>query len=169
MRKKPIEQTLREHKLSPDRANPAERGEFQLTDIDLKFPVQSLTSQGFSGMGLSRCNPSFEELPAAWQRYLGCIAVIVDATVRDPQKRKVAKAASLEQAQDAPWGTPPHMPEELGTPEEFGRRWQDGEGEISLGAVTHRSQIVSVQSTGLREFLDAQPGDPEDALPIGKG
>jgi hypothetical protein len=89
------------------------------------------------------------------------MAVIFDA-VLPAKERGAANAAALEQAQDEHWHAPPDIPAELGTPEEFRRRWQGGELDIFAKTDgTRRNQIIRVKSTGLREHLEAQPDEEE--------
>jgi hypothetical protein len=64
-----------------------------------------------------------------------------------------------------PYAHLPHFPDELGTPDQFLERWKQGELDVIFRVNSRRSQEIIIASTGLREYLDNLPEDPDDSLP----
>lgn len=103
-------------------------------------------------------------LSPEWERYFGVICVITDALLPETQ-RQGARDAALQQCRlgSAQKEGPPLIPADLGTPEEFRRRWR--RGEIEMRAVPPRNRQEQVIE--IREYFVPDEPDDSDDQPIG--
>lgn len=162
-RKKSIDERLREGKLTPDRANPADRGWDQLSPRDENRSGLSVTRTDYESYLEAEPTPQWER-----ERAICLVVVHLIAQIKEWDSR--TRDAALEPFQNAKPGcellefTPGSNRHSLGTPKEFLARWGRNEAQVFWKTSEKTKSIfirIKLESIPPDETDEEDDGDPD--------